>query len=184
MELGRFKNVVDALRREGVRFGKGLSTDEIQEIESKYDFQFPADLKFFLQTALPISDKFPNWRDDPYEQIRERLDWPLEGMCFDIEHGSFWPQEWGPKPLNLGDAFAVARRAVKKAPNLIPIYSHRYMPDRPNASGNPVFSVHQTDIIYYGHDLLSYFKNEFKIDVSSADSPRPRLIEFRSDLVT
>ena len=28
-------------------------------------------------------------------------------------------------------------------------------------AGNPVFSVHQTDIIYYGCDLWDYFLNEF-----------------------
>ncbi len=27
--------------------------------------------------------------------------------------------------------------------------------------GNPVFSVHQTDIIYYGKNLWDYFEQEF-----------------------
>ena len=31
----------------------------------------------------------------------------------------------------------------------------------PVRAGNPVFSVYQTDIIYYGGDLLSYFACEF-----------------------
>ena len=50
---------------------------------------------------------------------------------------------------------------VAKAPRLIPILSHRYMPDDPPLAGNPVFSVYQTDIIYYGYDLASYFESEF-----------------------
>ena len=36
-----------------------------------------------------------------------------------------------------------------------------YLPERPNTAGNPVFSVYQTDIIYYGSDLWNYLENEF-----------------------
>lgn len=61
----------------------------------------------------------------------------------------------------MADALAVAKRALVSVPRLIPICSHRYMPDRPSESGNPVFSVYQTDIIYYGKDLMDYFCNEF-----------------------
>jgi len=35
------------------------------------------------------------------------------------------------------------------------------LPDRPPAPGNPVFSVYQTDIIYYGGDLENYLCNEY-----------------------
>jgi len=45
----------------------------------------------------------------------------------------------------------------------IPVYSHRYLPSEPKATGNPVLSVHQTDIIYYGNDLASYFSRSMKV---------------------
>jgi hypothetical protein len=35
------------------------------------------------------------------------------------------------------------------------------IPDDPHLEGNPVFSVHQADIIYYGHDLEDYLRHEF-----------------------
>jgi hypothetical protein len=38
---------------------------------------------------------------------------------------------------------------------------HRMMPAEPHLSGNPVFSVHQTDIIVYGKDLRDYLTHEF-----------------------
>jgi hypothetical protein len=63
----------------------------------------------------------------------------------------------------LSSAIEVARRGIAKAPTLIPIFSHRYIPAEPHAVGNPVFSVYQTDIIYYGVDLTNYFTNEFSI---------------------
>ncbi len=57
---------------------------------------------------------------------------------------------------------------MDKVPKLIPIYSHRYIPSSLNEIGNPVYSVHQTDIIYYGKDLWDYFNiafNEIKTNI-------------------
>jgi hypothetical protein len=47
-------------------------------------------------------------------------------------------------------------------PALVPVYKHRYLPTMPSESGNPVLSVVQTDIIYYGNDLLDWFDYEFR----------------------
>jgi hypothetical protein len=77
---------------------------------------------------------------------------------FDVEHGDFWLAEWGPRPALLEDAEKIVERLVDQAPRLVPIYGHRMMPDRPQMAGNPVLSVHQTDIIYYGFDLDDYFR--------------------------
>lgn len=70
--------------------------------------------------------------------------------------------------------------AVKMAPKLVPILSHRYIPAEPALRGNPIFSICQTDIIHYGANLAEYFSNEFEGRwlVSS-----PRRIRFWSDLV-
>jgi hypothetical protein len=37
------------------------------------------------------------------------------------------------------------------------------LPDEPHVRGNPVLSVHQTDIIYYGFNLTDYFYHEFAL---------------------
>lgn len=58
-------------------------------------------------------------------------------------------------------ACAIAHQAIEQAPRLIPIAGHRYIPDAPAEAGNPIFSVYQTDIIYYGRDLFEYLENEF-----------------------
>ena len=114
------------------------------------------------------------------------LNWPYEGICFDIKNNAVWPPSWGAKPTSLTEAFEVAQQKVDAAPTLIPIYSHRYLPDRPSIEGNPVFSVYQTDIIYYGSNLLNYFQNEFQSHFGVANyhiSDSPRRIEFWSDLI-
>jgi hypothetical protein len=115
----------------------------------------------FLMLGLPVSSGFFNWRYANREQITEQLLCPYEGICFDIEHNNFWLKEWGDKPSYLVDAFERAKQALTEAPTLIPILGHRYIPDQPHSAGNPVFSVHQTDIIYYGTNLLNYIENEF-----------------------
>jgi hypothetical protein len=156
-----FTDVQSNLISAGVRVADGLSTAELTRVERTFGFEFPVDLREFLACGLPVSDGWVNWRDGYQQSIHARLGWPLEGICFDIEHSSFWVPEWGPRPPQLSEAFAVAARAVSSAPVLIPIYSHRYIPATPATAGNPVFSVYQTDIIYYGADLLDYLQNEF-----------------------
>lgn len=110
------------------------------------------------------------------------LDWPLEGIIFDIENNDFWLREWGDRPASSNERAEVASAAVSHAPKLIPLISHRYIPTEPSESGNPVFSIYQTDIIYYGANLTHYFENEFG-GWSALDESAYRHIRFWSDLV-
>ena len=180
-------NLIDFLRQHGVILVDGLTNAEVSKVESTFGFRFPPDLRELLQSALPVSPspKFPNWRDWSEASLRARIDWPAEGICFDIEHNDFWWEEWGLKPEDLNEAFEVARREIAKAPKLIPIFSHRYIPDEPHLAGNPVFSVHQTDIIYYGSNLANYLANEFSSHEEQhlPDDADVRAIRFWSQLV-
>ena len=103
-------------------------------------------------------------------------------MLFDVEHNHFWLDEWGPRPESLALAQDKVRELVAAAaPTLIPIYAHRMIPDRPHQSGNPVFSVHQTDVICYGIDLRDYLIHEFYTATEGYVWPIPanvRRIEF------
>jgi hypothetical protein len=51
-------------------------------------------------------------------------------------------------------------------------------PREPNEAGNPIFSVHQTDIIYYGNDLVDYFHDEFHVPLPDWAVRGPRSIRF------
>jgi len=168
----------------GEVFEKGFSESEFKSIESEFNFTFPPDLKEFLSIAQPISKSWINWRNTNNKKFNESLFWPYKGMCFDIEHNDFWLNDWGKKPESLKECFDIAEKAIEKAPKLIPIYGHRYIPDRPNKNGNPVFSVYQTDIICYGKDLEMYLDNEFFNDefiISKADEIKK--IDFWSNLL-
>jgi len=144
-----------------VNFDAGLSVEELTRCEQRFGFRFPPDLREFLQTALPCGPKFPDWRTGDENMLREWLDLPRRGLLFDVEHNGLWLDEWGRRPERLEAAIEVASALILDAPKLIPIFSHRMMPDEPHTAGNPVLSVHQSDIIYYGFDLEDYLRHEF-----------------------
>ena len=152
---------VAALRKVGIRFEPGLTATEFKEIEAEYQIAFPPDLKEFLSIGQPVGDRWINWRDKSSSLPTTQLLWPFEGMCFDIQHNAFWLEEWGPRPNDFTKCCEIAKKALVAAPQLIPIYGHRYIANRPNEPGNPIMSVWQTDIIYYGSNLSHYFDNEF-----------------------
>ncbi len=156
-----FERYKATLQRAGVVFEPGLTTKEVYQIEARYGFRFPPDYCAFLMYALPISNGFVDWRHTDEASILSKLSRPYEEICFDIEYSHLWLRAWGPRPAQLSDAFAVAKQALDQAPTLIPVSQHRYIPDRPEEVGNPIFSVWQTDVIYYGCDLPEYLENEF-----------------------
>jgi hypothetical protein len=146
--------------------------------------RFPPDLRAFLTEGLPLGKGFPDWRNPTSSTIREQLDWPFEGIAFDIGQNAFWLDAWGVRPKHLDDAVEVARIIIAAAPRLIPIIGHRYIPAEPSIEGNPIFSVYQTDIICYGTDLATYLRCEFhQLAYADALARPPRSIPFWSDLV-
>jgi hypothetical protein len=149
------------LKSQRIVLEPGLTDEEITRVEEAYDFSFPPDLRQFIQTALPVSGGFPNWRSESATNLRHRyLDRPVRGILFDVEHNDFWPQAWGPRSADLAEA----GRRLKLAPPLIPVRSHHFLPANPLEEGNPVFSVRQTDIACVGRDLTSYLMSLFGPD--------------------
>ncbi len=184
--------LVNEMKKAGIKFGEGLTDKEVELIENKFNFQFPPDLKVFLQNQLPISDSFVNWRlalhsETEYNNIIKRMNWTLDGTLFDVKHGKWYEIFWGEQPKTLEEKIAKVTDLYQTYPKLIPIYSHQYIPSTPNKVDNPVFSVYQTDIIYYGNDLADYFASEFYFELDDklfniAKEPK-RIIPFWGELV-
>jgi len=158
----------------------GYSQEELDRAQEEFGLVFPPDLVDLLRDRRPANGY--DWRVDR-DKIREMLAWPLEGMLFDIEQNGFWMDEWGVIPEREADRREIATAAVRAAPKLIPLVSHRYLPAEPSESGNPVFSIYQTDIIYYGANLEHYFENELGV-WSSLDESAYRHIRFWSDIAS
>lgn len=153
----------------------GLTDEEFARIEGEFGFEFADDHRAFLAVGLPVSVAFvdppgvistwrepwPDWRGGDREALRDRLDRPVHGVLFDVEHNGFWHESWGPRPDNPGDALARARAALADVPVLVPVFGHRFLPSGHGSFGHPVLSVWQTDIVYYGLDLADWVHREF-----------------------
>lgn len=190
MTVAQAELLIQVLTEKGIRFDSGLTNSEISQISTLFAISFPPDLQLFLQTALPVSDGFPDWRQglhnrEAADKILSRLAWPLEGILFDIGSNGFWLSSWGARPDKYEDRVSVVRKHYETYPRLVLVYSHRYIPASPCQHGNPVFSVYQTDIICYGYDLAAYLANEFHFNLPEGfERPtQPGVkIDFWSDL--
>ena len=190
MNQKQVNKIIKLLKEKDISFDIGLTDFEIEKINHDFGIIFPSDLKLLLQTKLPVSSGFVNWRhginsENGKQDIENRLNRPLEGMLFDIKNNSFWLDKWGTKPSDFNDQKKIAQNELSKQPKLIPIYYHRYLSSEPNEVSNPVFSVYQMDIIHYGNDLMEYFTNEFGIELpkSFETIDEPKRIRFWSDMI-
>ena len=135
----------------------GYTATQLEIAQERYGLTFPPDLIDLYLDRRPAIGY--DWNTEN-EAIRTMLKWPFDLLYFDIEHGSWWP-DWGECPATLEDMADVLRAALDRAPKLIPLFGHRFIPETPSEAGNPIFSMHGFDTIYYGANLAEYFQNEF-----------------------
>jgi len=150
------------LQAHDVPLDPGLQPEELDEVEDRYGFVFSPDHRRLLARVQPAGDRWLHWTRDSEDSIRSRLDWPRDGVLFDVEHDVFWPVGWGVRPSNAAARRAIVTERVGQWPTLVPLFAHRYMPAAPAGPGAPVFSVWQTDVIFYGADLLDYLRHELE----------------------
>ena len=98
---------------------------------------------------------FYDWRHGT-ETLNDAMTWPIDGILFDIEENDIWLNSWGVHPDTSEERRIRLLGLVHRAPALIPLTGHRYLLGTPFASGNPVLSVYQSDIICYGSDLRHF----------------------------
>ena len=146
------------LKSRGILFERGLTDAELRAAEERVGCRFLPDLSSFLQTALPVGRRWPDWRELDSAWIADRLEWPADGFAFDIKNNVFWWPAWGERPPDLADAVDLMREQVRAVPKLIPIFGHTYLPVEPEAAGNPALSVYQADIICGGRDLGEFLR--------------------------
>lgn len=146
-----------------IRVSVGLDEDALVAVERRFGFEFADDHRAFLSAVLPVGPRWPDWRSRDASALRTQLDSPVNGVLFDVEHNGTWVDAWGARPASTADVVAVARARLAAVPRLVPVWGHRYLPAGRGGSGHPVLSVHQTDIIYYGTDLVDYLFQEFNI---------------------
>lgn len=157
-----YEDCLNLLKIHGIKFEKGLTSDELLQIEKIYQIKFPKSLRKFLMTAVPISRGFYNWRnvqDDNIQFIKNIINTPLLNI-YNMAEEVYWCDDWGEKPQDRENIAEEIKGRLKEAPKLLPVYLHRYMPMVLDENP-PVISIHGVDIIYYGQDLKDYLKIEF-----------------------
>lgn len=173
-ELSKGEQAMDYIsffEKKHIDYQDGLSAEELRVIEKIYDIAFPSDYREFLCQVVPTGRGFYQWRDfseENIQYIKKVIDAPLTDIWL---HASevYWNDDWGVEPNNPKQIETFVREQLVKAPRLIPIYSHRYVP-MCNGDRNPVFSVCGTDVVYYAEDIEDYFKTEY------GDKPRHSLV--------
>jgi hypothetical protein len=160
----------------------GYTIGELDAAQERYDLRFPPDLVALLRERRPANGY--DWRQDD-ERIRWALAHPLDGLLFDLEHNDLWWPEWGERPDRAEERATILTAIVSEAPKLIPLIGHRYLPETPGLAGNPVFSVMQSDVIYYGVNLRDYFEREFNpgFQLAPFEDTAIRHIPFWSEMV-
>lgn len=169
--------------RDGVTLEPGLTEPELTAVEEKFGFEFADDHRAMLAEVLPTGSSWPDWRHGDESALRRSADWPVEGVLFDVENNAFWHKSWGERPSDDDAAVEEARAHLATVPRMIPVYAHRCLPAGRGSFGYPVLSMYQTDIIYYGCDLLDYVAHEFYVRDPGRPRRHPKPIPFWDDLL-
>jgi hypothetical protein len=204
MNTELYDMLIDRLKVVGVSFDPGLTDVEVDQAEEAGHFRFPPDLREFLQRGVPgryarrvaggdrsQSRDFPNWRKQPDKILTRSQKRLIDGLRAslldsyqpDYKAAVYWPEAWGERPAKLSSARSILDSKWHKAPRLLPIWGHRYLPADPAEAGNPVFSIMGVDIIHYGVDLLDYFVRDFHIEPLVPKPEQPRPIPFWDDFL-
>lgn len=154
--------VVTHLKSSGIQVERGLSESEFARAEAEFKFAFPPDLKAILSAGLPLGPGFPDWRSSGAARLHlcASIDLPIAAISFHIARNALWSKSWGSRPSDPEKAIKIARNALRRAPLLIPIFNHCYIPCNPSLAGNPIFYVDENRIYCCGLDLLDFFDRE------------------------
>lgn len=179
--------------RPGTRWTCDLSDAQVDALEHTWNLRFPPDYRLLLRTLHATHP--PRWGvgygdDDElvphdcagfYHWIREAdeihaaLAEVFDGLLFDVEENGLWRGSWGPRPRSTDERRACMHAAFAAAPRLIPVFEHRMLLADPCRAGNLVLSIHQSDIVVYGHDLRTFLLSAFSDDLDLADDVAPDL---------
>ncbi|KAK1433069.1 hypothetical protein QVD17_09975 [Tagetes erecta] len=163
--------VITHLKSSGVKVQHGLSEPEFARAEAEFGFAFPPDLKAVLSAGLPVGPGFPDWRSagSTRQQLRSTFDLPIASISFHIARNALWSKSWGVRPSEPEKAMKTARNALKRAPLLVPVFNHCYIPCNPSLAGNPIFYVDENQIFCCGFDLSDFFDREKSTIFTNSD---------------
>jgi hypothetical protein len=185
----KYNEILGMLKKKKYDVLPGMKIGQINAVENTYGITFPTSLADFYSCGVPmpkapLSD-FPDWNNlDPQNisDIKKRISAPIDNLRYAVKK-DFWINAWGERPENDKDALAIFDSLAEKAPKLIPIYSHRYIPLIEGVDDPPIISAAGRDIIYYGCNLSDYMNREFVSTKTPIDPDKIISIPFWSDII-
>ena len=140
--------------------GPGANEQQISAVESHLDQVLPPDLRWLVANTHDPDGYFFPWVQD-VSDIDSFRDWVFRGIAAHISGAMDWLSAWGPRPEDKQERLDIFTTHFTAWPKLLPVYGHRAIPVSPTKPGNPVFSIMETDIIYYGTSLANWISIEF-----------------------
>jgi hypothetical protein len=143
----------------GTRWNPGLRREEIDAYESALGVIFPAGFRRMLTlmngTDLPTINLYGSSGIAPAEWVG------VYAYPRDLELVRTLMALVAADRAEVTDVLASQGFTLHPDAGLVPVYEHRFLVcDRDLPSG-PVLSIHGTDAIVYGSDLLTYLRAEF-----------------------
>ncbi len=135
---------------------------------------------------------FLDWRTQQ-GQIVTATDTVANGIWWDIEVNSessavavaaireerdevgpptFWPSSWGDCPPSTNRRRERLVRLLDAAPRVIPLIGNRYLLNLGDEVGNPVLSIHQTEVLLWADSLREFFLRDLAVVLPAASYPQ------------
>lgn len=159
------KEIIEKMKKQGVKFEKGLSKDEIATAQKTFDIKFPTEIKVFLSYAMPVSEGFYNWRDfskenvDKIKGFQQTID---EAFLFDFENNDL-SEDFKDKFPEAKDETELRNKIMDylhSSTKLVPFYHHRCFFN--GMDNMPIISFWQpTDSVFYGDNFEKFLKIQF-----------------------
>lgn len=174
------KDIKNVLNDNNYKTLPGMTKDEIEEAEKIYKIKFPLEYKNFLKEFVFEECNWSDFSSKNIEHIKELINWPIEGIIFDIKNNGFWMEKLGAKSRNIEERINVFLNKINEFPKLIPIINHDYIVCA-NDVQNPIISVYQSDFIISGDNLVDYLHQLISNDNKSKSNMIN--IPFWSDII-
>lgn len=81
----------------------GYTQAELEDVQDRWKLRFPPDLLELMRKRRPLMPRGFDWLKTPSAEIQRILEWPFEGLWFDVQENELWWPEWGEKPKALFD---------------------------------------------------------------------------------
>jgi len=140
----------------------GLTTEELKEVEQKYGFAFPPDVRDFLQVGLPLGCGWHDWRhmikvteseQDTVSQIQT-----LHCIPWRVRYSK--DRQW-----DENESLAKAQDLASRVYPMIPLCQHRCIPSVPHECGLPILSMHGCyDNLCHSRNLWTWLEEMMEED--------------------